>query len=1455
MVPSRTPRSLVTACIAIALLASSALSAGAYQLRGVVYGDSAPLAGATVSLVNAGTGAAAGSTATGATGAYALAVPDGRYDLTVAAARYEPASVRGIVVAGADVVQDVALVSRPSLTGVVTTSDGVPVPGATVVVLGASDYNYWLPQAGPVTTDAAGRYTIDPAPTGKFYLQVSNHLEPGTLLPNDWSYTLMEFEIGGATTKDLALPKVATVSGTISVAGGTPFPGVSVGMSQYHYGQHPGWYVQTQSLGGSDASGRYEVRGFAVGEWTDLMVTPFNDPTYSVINVSLNLLADLRRDFTLSRPSLDGVVRTSTGEPVAGAEVSVLGAGNLNYWQVLAGPVRTDAAGRYAFDQVPAGKAFLEIRNYAEQGDLMPNWWRAVKQDFEVLESGTRDITLPKVATLAGRTLDAAGFPVPDSEVRTNQSIWSSSGWWMETKSAWRSQGPFADYETRGFAYGFMDIVVTPPEPTGYSTYYGRLLDFWGDRRLDFTLSRVDVSGVLRTGAGAPVAGAQMKFVGSVDPFYFVDLSGTVTTDAEGRFAFDRAPSGMAYLDMGNPSDQTGLLPDTWRAVSLRYDVRSSGPRDVTLPPVATLRGKTTDANGVPVDDVQVLLDKSVWDGTWYITTRGGMNSDAAGDYTARAFALGPTTLTVVPPYGSGFNTSSPIGFSISADRLLNVVLDMDDVAPPVILSGPVATKVTDTTAAIEWGTNEPARGGARFGTADPPAAQLDEEGFATAHTVTLDGLAPDTVYFVSVFASDFAGNGPVESGVISFRTLAAPDTTAPVFTAGPVVSGVTHATAVVEWATDEACTGLIVYGSAANPGSDWDDPVSATAHRVTLEGLEPATAYTLTVECADAAGNVATSSEIPFTTAPAPDGTAPVIVEGPLVIAVTDTTATVEWTTDEPATSGVSWNDGTRHDLVTDAALVTAHRVTITGLTPATAYTATVSSTDGAGNGPTLGGPVAFETLPGADTRPPVTIAGPFVVNITHQSAVFRWDTDEPADGVVEYGLAADALTLRDGHATLTREHNQPVTALAAGTDYFYRVCSTDAAGNRACSEVFSFRTDDTGATAAAPVVSGLAVSYASDRTAAVAWSTNVPADSLVQYQAAGGAVRQAASGAKVLQHQLVLTGLDPATQYDVRVGGVDGGGATVLGPAGAPARPRTALAAQVALTTATVADTTPPAIVEGPAVVEVGATHAVVRWVTDEIANSVVRYGRAGADLRERAASIALVTEHRVTLTNLRPGSAYEAIVRSTDPANNGPTESGVVAFTTLAPVPLFTDAFDDALATGDPDWVVAAGAWSGVAGTWVSDKATNDLCTIARFDLAARPLTAGVVRARVKLTNVFRGKANGAVVFAYANPATYRYVRVEAGLVAIGQQGVVGGTAGGVKKRFAAAFAVGRAKQLTVEVRPDGRVRVFAGARLVGSHRFPAAVAGGVGLAASRAKTVFDDVAVFDETALGE
>src|SRR5207237_3085954 len=121
------------------------------------------------------------------------------------------------------------------------------------------------------------------------------------------------------------------------------------------------------------------------------------------------------------------------------------------------------------------------------------------------------------------------------------------------------------------------------------------------------------------------------------------------------------------------------------------------------------------------------------------------------------------------------------------------------------------------------------------------------------------------------------------------------------------------------------------------------------TMHTLTLTGLEDETSYHLKVVSKDAASNLATSSDAPFTTL---DTTAPVIT-GVAVSAITGSGATLAWTTNEAASSEVEYGLTTRYGkrIAQETTAGTAQPGTVKGLADGTGYHFEVMWKDAADN------------------------------------------------------------------------------------------------------------------------------------------------------------------------------------------------------------------------------------------------------------------------------------------------------------------------------------------------------------------------------------------------------------------------------------------------------------------------------------------------------------------------
>jgi len=125
--------------------------------------------------------------------------------------------------------------------------------------------------------------------------------------------------------------------------------------------------------------------------------------------------------------------------------------------------------------------------------------------------------------------------------------------------------------------------------------------------------------------------------------------------------------------------------------------------------------------------------------------------------------------------------------------------------------------------------------------------------------------------------------------------------------------------------------------------------------------------------------------------------------------------------------------------------------------LTAGTLYHYRVKSADASTNEATSSD-YTFTTLSAPDTTDPV-ISNIQISSVTGNSATISWDTDELANGKVEYGQTITYGSEKTHLAYLT-DHSLTLTGLTEGTLYHYRVKSTDASTNEAVSADYTFTT-----------------------------------------------------------------------------------------------------------------------------------------------------------------------------------------------------------------------------------------------------------------------------------------------------------------------------------------------------------------------------------------------------------
>jgi chitodextrinase len=171
---------------------------------------------------------------------------------------------------------------------------------------------------------------------------------------------------------------------------------------------------------------------------------------------------------------------------------------------------------------------------------------------------------------------------------------------------------------------------------------------------------------------------------------------------------------------------------------------------------------------------------------------------------------------------------------------------------------------------------------------------------------------------------------------------------------------------------------------------------------------------------------------------------------------------AEITWNTDEDATSAVWYcNNLPPCDWQTtgrSASYVTDHSVTITGLQSELTYKYKAESCDMAGNCANSSPDIFTTTSPPPDTTPP-TIENLGAEALSQTSIRIYWDTDEPADSKVEYGIL-EAFEAEITDDELNNTHQFTITELSEATTYYYKVTSCDASDNCEESDIYSIAT-----------------------------------------------------------------------------------------------------------------------------------------------------------------------------------------------------------------------------------------------------------------------------------------------------------------------------------------------------------------------------------------------------------
>jgi chitodextrinase len=257
------------------------------------------------------------------------------------------------------------------------------------------------------------------------------------------------------------------------------------------------------------------------------------------------------------------------------------------------------------------------------------------------------------------------------------------------------------------------------------------------------------------------------------------------------------------------------------------------------------------------------------------------------------------------------------------------------DTTAPSAPGTPDFSAITQTSAAASWSAAGDNVGVEEYQYSLNGGGSWSSSG--TSRSVNLTGLSAGTGYTLHVRARDAANL----FGNASSNSFTTADTTAPGAPGTPTFSSITGTSASVGWPPASDNVGVTGYEYRVDGGS----LIAVSGPPVSLGGFTPATSHTVEVRARDAVGLWSNFSSSSFTTS---DTIAPGAPGTPVISSITATSATASWgaASDNVAVTGYEWRrtgGGWNASAGSPASL--------TGLSPATAYTFEVHARDAAVN------------------------------------------------------------------------------------------------------------------------------------------------------------------------------------------------------------------------------------------------------------------------------------------------------------------------------------------------------------------------------------------------------------------------------------------------------------------------------------------------------------------------
>jgi hypothetical protein len=595
-------------------------------------------------------------------------------------------------------------------------------------------------------------------------------------------------------------------------------------------------------------------------------------------------------------------------------------------------------------------------------------------------------------------------------------------------------------------------------------------------------------------------------------------------------------PGSISASSATSPITVTGLNPGTnytFTVTATNAD-GTSGPSspsneittDATAPDAPTIG--TATKTGTSTATIAFLPPVSNGGRAVTVYTATSLPSGVTATGTSSPITL--TGLTSATAYTFTVTATNSVGTSSPSQASNSVTTDYINPNSPGQPTIGTATKTGATTATVAY--TAPASDGGyaitSYTTVSTPGGITGTLSQAGSGTISVTGLTPGTDYTFIVFATNSQGAGINSSTSNTITT----DAAAPGAPTIGVATKTGSTTATVSFSEPSVTNGAAVtgYTVTSTPGSI---VATGNASPITVTGLSVATAYTFTVTATNSAG---TSVPSAATNQIVSDATAPGAPTIGTATKLSSTSARIAFTA--PASNGgasistytVSSTPG---NIVASAG---TSPITITGLTPATAYTFTVKATNYVGESIASQPTVSITTdatdvyVPGAPTVGTGTKTGS-----TTATLAFTAPASNGGAAILGYIGTATQTGATPPAGIIATSTTSPITftGLTPATHYTFKVAAINSVGTGPQSAASNIVNTDT-APPGAPTVGVAAKTGATTATLAFTAPTVTNGQTIIGYTVASTPIGGSGAGAT---SPILITGLTPATAYTFKI------------------------------------------------------------------------------------------------------------------------------------------------------------------------------------------------------------------------------------------------------------------------------------------------------------------------------